>query len=149
MKNSKLKLLKSFITEIKNQEVTHATGIVVLKKCKGAWHVLILTTDDEYMDLPKGRIEPGETFLETAVRETYEEAGLKNIKFPWGLDSIHCARCKMFAGTTEEQPVIRKNPVTKQYEHTGYRWMLPEDAKAVLKDYIRPAVDWAISQAQK
>jgi 8-oxo-dGTP pyrophosphatase MutT (NUDIX family) len=139
VKNTKLKLLKNFINEIKNQEVTHAAGIVVLKKIKNAWHVLVLTTDDEFMDLPKGRIEDGETFLETAVRETYEEAGLKK----------QCVRCKMFVGTSEETPSIRKNPVTKQYEHTGYKWMLPNDAMAVLKPYIRPSIDWAISQAQK
>lgn len=144
-----IKLLKRFISEVKSKEITHACGIVVVKKIKNAWHILVLTTDSEYMDLPKGRTEPGETFLDTAIRETSEEASLENVKFPWGTDSIHCSKCKMFVGTSDEKPAIRKNPKTGQYEHTGYKWMLPEEAKSVLKDYIKPAIDWAILQTQK
>jgi len=38
--------------------------VLVLKKFNGKW------------DLPKGHLDPGETFYEAAVRETFEETGL-------------------------------------------------------------------------
>jgi len=34
------------------------------------------STGNEYWDIPKGEVDDNETFIETAIRETYEEFGL-------------------------------------------------------------------------
>jgi 8-oxo-dGTP pyrophosphatase MutT (NUDIX family) len=38
---------------------------------------LITTTRERRWSIPKGKIDPGETPIETALRETWEEAGLR------------------------------------------------------------------------
>jgi 8-oxo-dGTP pyrophosphatase MutT (NUDIX family) len=56
---------------------THAGGVVY--RLKDASHELLLVTskyDKSIWVLPKGHIEPGESSDETAIRETFEEAGV-------------------------------------------------------------------------
>jgi len=138
-------LIRQLVLEVR-QPPLQAAGIVVLRMFNDTPKVLILKTDEEFMDLPKGRIEDGEDCLQTALRETEEESGLSDIRFPWGMQSIRCSQCRMYVGMTEDEPMVQKNPETDAYEHTGYEWMDPEMAVPVLKPYLRPAIDWAIQQ---
>jgi len=138
-------LIRQLVLEVRHPPL-QAAGIVVLRMFNDTPKVLILKTDEEFMDLPKGRIEDGEDCLQTALRETEEESGLSDIRFPWGMQSIRCSRCKMYVGVTEGDPVIQKNPETGAYEHTDYEWVDPAMAASVLKPYLRPAIDWAMQQ---
>jgi 8-oxo-dGTP pyrophosphatase MutT (NUDIX family) len=56
--------------------IIHAAGGFVLNKDN---EVLMMFRRGKW-DLPKGKMDKGETFEECAVRETEEETGLKNIK---------------------------------------------------------------------
>ena len=56
---------------------TSAGGLVVNSKGKIC---LVWQPNSQTWAIPKGHIEEGETILETAKREIYEETGLKNIK---------------------------------------------------------------------
>ena len=40
--------------------------------------------DKKSYDLPKGHLNEGESYLEAAVRETYEESSVSELAFPWG-----------------------------------------------------------------
>lgn len=68
-------------------EVRYAAGGVVFFKNK---EVLFIERNG-YYDLPKGHLDPNETFEEAAVRETMEETGIKKaeitVRFP---DTWHC-----------------------------------------------------------
>ena len=64
-------------------EVEEASyGIIPLKKEGEVWKVLlILHKGGKHWAFPKGRIDPGEEPLETAVRELKEETGLEVVEF--------------------------------------------------------------------
>lgn len=52
-------------------------GFIPLIKKSEEWHVLIVKHRTNYWGFVKGHAEPGESPLETAERELYEETGLK------------------------------------------------------------------------
>ena len=115
-------------------------GIVIVKYFDGVPKILGLMDDDAY-DLPKGSMEPGENILQTALRETEEESGITLINFAWGLKHIALGGLTLFIATTDEDPIIRPNPVTKKFEHSHAKWLHFDEQ--VFKPALQPAVRWA------
>jgi 8-oxo-dGTP pyrophosphatase MutT (NUDIX family) len=73
-------------------------GVIPLKKADHGWDVLlILHKGGRHWAFPKGRSDPGETPLESAIRELKEETGL------------------------EIEELLQKEPFTEQYKfrHKG------------------------------
>lgn len=136
-----------------------SAGVLVLKWSAGGWKYLTLVTsmiDAEgrrRLDFPKGHIEKGEEWLDAAVRETQEEAGIpeSSLSFTWGEKYKDCFRqgkvCRMFIASTDSAPKILRNPETMRYEHVGWQWLnLSGDREEErIHPYIRPAVEWARS----
>lgn len=58
--------------------VTFSCGAVVYRKINDRPQVLLVkqSSSDDAWGIPKGHMEDGETYTETAVRETKEEAGI-------------------------------------------------------------------------
>jgi 8-oxo-dGTP pyrophosphatase MutT (NUDIX family) len=52
-----------------------AAGILLMTKAQGTTEFLLMKHPDRW-DLPKGHCETGESFQETAIRETEEETGI-------------------------------------------------------------------------
>jgi phosphatase NudJ len=82
--------------------------------------------------LPAGRVEPGETFAQAAVRETREEAGIDVV-----LDGIYCvehspepagtARCRV---TFAAHPAGDQAPKGHEDEHTiGAQWFTVDEMR--------------------
>jgi len=57
-----------------DESIRRASGFLLLTRPPAAQFLLMRHADR--WDLPKGHCEPGESFLETALRETAEETGI-------------------------------------------------------------------------
>lgn len=130
----------------------HGAGIVVIRFFGAEPRLLGLRAYGRF-DVPKGRIEGEESPLTAALRETEEEAGPMDLGFRWGdasmtLQNLNRARPKrvqLFIAETGDDPQIRANPVTGEFEHHGYAWLALEDAGTMLYTYLRPIVPWVRS----
>jgi len=122
-------------------------GVVVLKKIENEYKILCLYSENKKgirkYDLTKGKIDKGESEFETAVRETYEEAGIKNLNFKWGRQNLRKDNIIMFIATTSDTPKILKNPDSGVYEHDGFEWNSPSVAYILLPVFLKPFATWA------
>jgi len=60
-----------------SQEVIEQAGTIPFRKRKGKVEFCLITSSrKQKWGFPKGMIDPGETYLETALKESHEEAGL-------------------------------------------------------------------------
>mgnify|MGYP003137741471 CR=1 FL=1 len=91
-----------------------SAGVVVLRKFQDEDHyrVLCLEKENGKFDITKGIIDPGETDIETAIREVYEESGISDLKFSWGLGNIVYKRGISFVAETEIRLPGLKNMLT-------------------------------------
>jgi 8-oxo-dGTP pyrophosphatase MutT (NUDIX family) len=94
-------------------------------------------------DIPKGRIDLGESPLKAAIREAQEEANLlineKNIyDGPFNFDKM-----SIWLAESHEKPSININPTTGIKEHLGYTWLKPEVLEAQCLNYLKPFIAWA------
>lgn len=55
----------------------HSCGAVVFTRTEGEIRYVIARMGNGYHGFPKGHMEPGETETETALREIFEEVGLR------------------------------------------------------------------------
>lgn len=125
----------------------YSAGIVLFKH-DDLTRILALRIYNNF-DLPKGKIEDNETSIDAALRETFEEASINDIEFPWGYDSFKILKggkypkqVELFVGTTKQEPKIVKNPMTGKFEHHEIKWLTLDEASEKLHSYMQPAVDW-------
>ena len=93
-------------------------------------------------DIPKGRIDPGETPFQAAERECYEESGIVPVRIIAG-PFIDGPMATWLGLTDEEEVIISENPETGEREHVNYRWVKPEVLRKNCLDYLRPTLIWA------
>lgn len=119
------------------QEQQKAGGVIV----NDQGQVLVITNNLGRHTLPKGSVEPGETLLETAKREIWEETGLTNFEVHHELgtvirqgytDTNHNApsvikHIHLFYCTTTQQELKPGEP-----EVVAARWVEPSEMSQVL-----------------
>ena len=128
--------------EAYTKKIPPGAGIVVVRQFDQGWRVLGLILDD-LIDIPKGVIEPDEKPLQTAIRETLEEAGLSQINFEWGTEPLVVDQLTCYVASTQQDPIIIQNPKTGIYEHQGFAWLTWEEMLGDCYPYLQPAVGWA------
>ena len=143
----------------KNIGSPSAAGIVVLRKFGDKIKILALEGHEKYTskmnllngrlyDIPKGRMEPGESTLQAAKRETEEETSITKLKFKWGLNTVYRDKNSkkqliVFMAITTQDPEIKQNPVSGVYEHKDYKWISFDTMKKKCYDYLIPIIEWA------
>tara|TARA_B100000683_G_scaffold40985_1_gene36312 strand:+ start:27 stop:458 length:432 start_codon:yes stop_codon:yes gene_type:complete len=88
--------------------------------------ILALLQDDGIYDIPKGRIDEGESDIAAAKRECFEECSIMisdedmmfsdASPFKYGALTTFCAK-------TSKVPNITINPHTGILEHAGFKWV--------------------------
>ncbi len=129
---------------------TPAAGIVVVRKFPEAWKILGLKLGGEY-DLPKGKIDAGESEFECAVRETREESGIdkSDLIFTWGDKSKKIKHIIFFIAETHSDPYIPRNPETGIYEHDSAEWLDWSEIAMTCYPYLKEVIDWAKETVEK
>ena len=132
--------VRNFIMEARNKPP--GAGIVIVRQFEGRWKILGLRVYGKY-DFPKGVIEAGESAMQAAVRETYEEAGISDLNFLWGTTPLTLSQLTLFLAETQEDGEIRQNPHTGIWEHHGLEWLEWDQLSQKIIPYLQPAVNWA------
>jgi 8-oxo-dGTP diphosphatase len=114
------------------RRVTSAGGVVLRERAggKGLEVLLIAIKDGRVWSLPKGQVEPGERYPQTAVREVREETGIEaKVLAPLGSIRYHF--------TVKDDGI--QTTVTKEVHHflMGYVGGLPRPQKEEVD-----GVDW-------
>ncbi len=129
-----------------------SAGIVVVRKVDDEYLYLLLRNRD-YQEPPKGRPLPNETLLETAIRETQEEAGIgpEALNFRWGEVSKASDRYKsgtkyvvwFVAETTQADVILEVNPELGHPEHQSFLWVRYDEARKLVNERIGKILEWA------
>ena len=136
-----------------------SAGIVVLRWSPKGWEYLTLETTMKMqdgrtkLDLPKGHLEGSESWIDAAIRETEEESGIPEsaLSFTWGEVSRDFFRtgkvCRLYIASTQRDAAVKRNPVSKKYEHVRPIWLHLEvdENEERIHPYIRPSIEWARS----
>ena len=103
-----------------------SAGVILFNELDGRF--LLLNYPSKHWDFVKGKMEEGETFHETALRETDEETGIKDVEFLDGFkeeieyyfradnQDIH-KKVIFFLGKTKTTDIILS------HEHLDFIWL--------------------------
>ena len=96
-------------------------------------------------DLPKGRLDKGESTWVGAIRETFEETGIQLDRSDVVNGPLSDSWLSMWLAEVPWGTLVHigENPVTGQLEHDGYEWLTREQAEKDCYPYLRSFVSWA------
>ena len=130
MKNKKISA-SGFIVFRNKNNYPEVLGLIALpkhrKRSKGKY------------DVPKGRIDEGETILQAAYRECFEESRLE----PKIIDGpISIGPMSLWIGEVDsyDEVILSENPYTGELEHEGYVWISIKEMKKNCLNYLRPFI---------
>lgn len=124
----------------KTAHLTPGAGIVVIKLFDNQWKVLGLLSNNKY-DITKGHVELGDQYFETAIRETDEEADIKNLDFIFGYDYCNLDYLRVYVAVTTDEPKIKPNDNGIK-EHEACVWLTFEEMEVQAYEYLKPAISW-------
>jgi bis(5'-nucleosidyl)-tetraphosphatase len=138
---------------MRSRALKHAAGVVLFRQSSAGPRILLLRAYRNW-DLPKGRLEPGETPFEAAVREVREETGLSDLDFCWGDEFIETEPyaggkvVRFYAARAQSGDVsLPINPILGRAEHHEFRWVSPQDAVSLTVPRLQRVLKWAYDRA--
>ena len=132
-----------------------AAGAVVFRRTGDGVPLLVLRAYRNW-DFPKGLVEPGESELDAAKRETAEETGLTGLGFPFAdahKDTVPYAGGKVARYFIAETAEVRiELPVSAELgrpEHHEWRWVSYDEAEELLPPRLGIVLEWARRTIEK
>jgi 8-oxo-dGTP diphosphatase len=116
----------------------YAAGGVVWRLTDGKLHVLLIhRTKYRDVTLPKGKVDPGEMLAETAVREIFEETGIRTaLGAPLGVSHYRLPSGKQkivhYWSAAASDQAIRASAFVPNDEVSGIEWVTVKKAHARL-----------------
>ncbi len=126
----------------------HAAGFLICKIFPdGSARFLGLIADKDIRksrsgtyDIPKGKFEKGESNIDCAIRECWEESGILVAKDEIiGYPSIRNGLV-IYSAFTKDEPKIRENPASGITEHEGFSWLGEQDIIDNCLEYLRDSI---------
>ncbi|MBS1211356.1 MAG: hypothetical protein H6R19_3754 [Proteobacteria bacterium] len=131
-----------------------SAGVVVARRDHGGWLLLVLRSYRNW-DFPKGMVEPGETPLDAAIRETAEEAAVSELDFHWGEGYCETAPYRhgkvaryYLAETTQTRITLPVSQELGRPEHDEWRWVDFDEAERLLPPRLQHILAWARKQLE-
>ena len=130
-----------------------SAGVAVVRRGEEGWLLLVLRAYRNW-DFPKGGVEPGETPMQAALRETREESGVTDLGFRWGEDwretgpygkTRKVARYYL-AETRQTDITLPISPQLGHPEHHEWRWVDAEEARRLLPPRLQPILSWLLGR---
>ncbi|XP_076244462.1 purine phosphoribosyltransferase family protein Apf [Calliopsis andreniformis] len=117
-----------------------ACGFVIFRRIQGAIEYLLMQVSygEHHWTPPKGHVDPGESDMQTALRETEEEAGL----VASDLQIFEDVKQELTYQVNGKPKVViywlaelvnRDKPIQLSKEHQAFKWLPLEEACATAK----------------
>jgi len=127
-----------------------SAGAVVFRRTPRGARLLVLRAYANW-DFPKGLVEDDEADFHAAQREVFEETGLADLDYPFGVDAyketLPYAGSKIaryyLAETQTRDVVLPVSPELGRPEHQEWRWVSFDEAEDVLPPRLAVILDWA------
>ena len=130
-------------------------GFVIVRNFNGTKLFLGLIGPDFHQkrcngiyDIPKGVIDEGETRFAAAIREAKEEAGYDITQDMIIAGPYTDGMLTIWMAEVDHDPIIMPNPESGIVEHSGYKWLKPEELAANCYNYLWPCIEWGIDHIE-
>jgi 8-oxo-dGTP diphosphatase len=135
-----------------SETAVYAAGAVIWRLIEGKLMVLVIhRTAYADVTLPKGKVDPGETLAETAVREVFEETGIRvRLGIPVGVSHYRMPNKRQkivhYWAAEATDDAIRTSAFVPNKEIAALEWVTPKRALGylsypvdveILENYLR------------
>jgi|TARA_R110002020_G_scaffold134212_2_gene299352 8-oxo-dGTP pyrophosphatase MutT (NUDIX family) len=116
------------------KDIDEVAGVILYIMKDGQPRYLLLR-DDTHWSFPKGHLQQGESLLDGATRETYEETGIA----PGAVDPKFFHELLINFGTDKQKTIslflslAHTTKITLSDEHQEYKWATPEEVEALME----------------
>lgn len=112
----------------------------------GVEFCLITSTEGQWI-FPKGNVKPGKTYQKTAIKEAFEEAGLRGRLLNRPLGSYEMANCEStYTLVLFLMEVTRCEDVWEEADFRRRRWATQDEAQRLLCQPLRDCLDVAVAR---
>jgi len=121
-----------------SETAVYAAGAVIWRLIEGKLMVLVIhRTAYADVTLPKGKVDPGETLAETAVREVFEETGIRvRLGLPVGVSHYRMPSKRQkivhYWAAEASEDAIRASTFVPNKEIAALEWVTPKRALGYL-----------------